>query len=175
MTGGQRFAAPNVMLGKPIYDWAENDVLRYIWEKQLRYAPAYDAQHLAGVGLRVSTPLHAESAKHFGKLRETEPDLYAACIALWPDMLLQERYWSELDRKATIRRYGTSWDGVREWILANITDGPQLSLALSRLDQVILLARVRPDSWPIEYVLSQFVNGSFKRLMQPMKAKPVQE
>jgi len=173
VTGGVRYAAPNVSLVKPIYDWQENDVLRYIWEHQLDYAPAYDAQHLAGVGLRVSTPLHAETAKHFGKLRETEPDLYAGCIALWPEMALQERYWSELDRKAATRRYGMSLDGVRQWVLDNLDDPHSLDLALLRLDQVERLARKRPEVWPPEYVLSQFMNGSFKRMLQPQKVRAI--
>lgn len=171
--GAARFAAPNVSLAKPIYDWQENDVLRYIWEQQLDYAPAYDAQHLAGVGLRVSTPLHAESAKRFGKLRETEPDLYAGCIAIWPEMLVQERYWSELDRGAAIRRYGQSLAGVREWILANISEGHALDLALDRLGQIERLARNQPAAWPPDYVLTQFITGSFKRIPQPLKVHDV--
>jgi predicted phosphoadenosine phosphosulfate sulfurtransferase len=171
VTGGARYRAPNVSLAKPIYDWLENDVLRYIWEHELDYAPAYDAQHLAGVGLRISTPLHAEAAKHFGKLRETEPELYAGCIALWPEMVLQERYWSELDRKAIATRYGTSLEGVRQWILDSLEDPHSQELALSRLDLVERLAVRRPDAWPPEYVLRQFMNGSFKRVLQPLKVQ----
>jgi len=166
-----RLRAPNVMLGKPIYDWEEDDVLQYIWEHQLPYAGTYDNQHLAGVGLRVSTPLHAEASKHFGKLRETEPELYAACIALWPDMLLQERYWSSLDRKALLRRYGQSWAGVRAYITEHITDETSQRLAFRRLDEVELMAMRRPESWPTEYILSAMVTGAFKRVIQPLKPK----
>lgn len=167
--GAARLRAPSVSLAKPIYDWQENDVLRYIWEHGLDYAPAYDAQHLAGVGLRVSTPLHAEAAKSFGKLRETEPDLYAGVIAIWPEMQLQERYWRELDRKAIQARYGSSLEGVREWILANLTDMHSQALALKRLDLIVVMAKNQPDAWPPDYVLTQFVTGSFKRVIQPKK------
>jgi predicted phosphoadenosine phosphosulfate sulfurtransferase len=167
--GAARLRAPAVSLAKPIYDWQENDVLRYIWEHGLKYAPAYDAQHLAGVGLRVSTPLHAEAAKKFGRLRETEPELYASVIDIWPDMLLQERYWSELDRKAIMARYGASLEGVRQYILDTITDDHSQALALKRLDLIVVMARNQPDAWPPDYVLTQFVTGSFKRVIQPKK------
>jgi predicted phosphoadenosine phosphosulfate sulfurtransferase len=172
--GAARKRAPNVMLGKPIYDWEEDDVLQYIWQHQLDYAGTYDNQHLAGVGLRVSTPLHAEASKHFGKLRETEPELYAACIAIWPDMTLQERYWSELDRKAIVARYGQSFAGVRAYITEQITDEQSQRLAFMRLNEVEAMALTRPESWPPDYVLNAFVTGAFKRVIQPLKPKPEQ-
>lgn len=164
-----RPGAPSVMLGKPIYDWQENDVLRYIWENELRYAPAYDHQHLIGQALRVSTPLHAESARHFGKLRQTEPEFYAQLIDLFPDMQLHERYWGELDREALERRYGQSLAGVRQYILDRITDPKLQPLALERLDLIVTMARRQPEIWPPYYVLSQFINGSFKRVIQPIQ------
>jgi predicted phosphoadenosine phosphosulfate sulfurtransferase len=169
--GAARKRAPNLLLAKPIYDWDENDVLQYIWEHQLDYAPAYDAQHLAGVGLRVSTPLHAEAAKHFGRLRETEPALYASCIAIWPEMQLQERYWRDLDRGALLRRYGQSFAGVRAYITEHITDEKSQRLAFRRLDDVETMALRRPESWPPEYILNAFVTGAFKRVIQPLKPK----
>jgi predicted phosphoadenosine phosphosulfate sulfurtransferase len=88
----------NVSLCKPLYDWEENDVFRFFFERGIRYCELYNAQHVAGASLRVSTPLHPESAKRFGDLRRISPLFYQQVVTLFPEMLEQERYFSELDR-----------------------------------------------------------------------------
>ena len=49
---------------KPLYDWEENDVFRYFFEREIRYCPIYDAQSLRRLGIRLchrQTDRHAEA------------------------------------------------------------------------------------------------------------------
>jgi predicted phosphoadenosine phosphosulfate sulfurtransferase len=90
--------ATNVKLCKPIFDWEENDVFRYFYDRKIRYCKLYDLQMWAGNSLRVSTPLHAESAKKFDLIRSTVPDFYRRVTDVFPEMLAHERYYKEMDR-----------------------------------------------------------------------------
>lgn len=160
-------SSPRVALCKPIYDWKEDDVFKYFYDHNIRYCPLYDAQHLIGDSLRVSTPLHAESAKRFGRLRQTCPQFYQQIVTLFPEILVQERYWDELDRDAIKRRYAASFEGIRAYIEDNIEEGPQRDLALKRLRDAMVGAKTRPDAFHPEYVLNYFVTGAFKRKLVP--------
>ncbi|NBW22265.1 MAG: peptidase S14, partial [Caulobacteraceae bacterium] len=57
-----------VMIGKPIYDWSEKDIFKYLYDNKINYAKIYDAQLFNNENLRVSTPLHAESSKKIYKI-----------------------------------------------------------------------------------------------------------
>lgn len=159
----------NVKLVKPIYDWTELDIFKYLHDNNVEYAKTYDNQLTAGQGLRVSTPLHAESAKRFHKLREVEPVLYAQIIEVFPEMLVHERYFREYDRKAIHRAYGGSLTDVRQWILDNITETKQREKALRAFRDVLGRASRDPEAYPPEHILTQFVNGSFKRKILPLQ------
>jgi predicted phosphoadenosine phosphosulfate sulfurtransferase len=67
-------AARQVSLCRPIFDWEENDVFRFFYDRKIKYCSLYDLQMWAGNSLRVSTPLHAESAKRFDRIKATVPD-----------------------------------------------------------------------------------------------------
>lgn len=160
-------ASKKASLVKPIFDWQENDVFRYFYDRGIRYCPLYDAQVWSSTPLRVSTPLHAEAAKVFGTLRSTSPTFYAQLIERWPEMQLQERYYGELDRDAVLDRYAGSFDDIERWIREHITEPRQLDLALKRLAAVRTSARLAPTSYPLDYVLRQFTTGAFKRRIMP--------
>lgn len=89
---------PRVHICKPIYDWTENDIFLYFYKKKINYCPIYDAQMLNGEALRVSTPLHAESAKRFDKIKTRYPVFYQQLVNLFPEMKVQERYYNSLDK-----------------------------------------------------------------------------
>jgi predicted phosphoadenosine phosphosulfate sulfurtransferase len=161
-------AAPNVSLVKPLYDWQENDIFRFFYERQIGYCELYDSQHLAGENLRVSTPLHAESAKRIGQLRAIAPTFYRQVMNLFPEMLVQERYYAELDHAAVVRRYGQDGDGVRSYILDTLTDEHQQAKALGMLADIITRRVRTPHSYPWPYVLKYFMGGSFKRQLLPL-------
>jgi 3'-phosphoadenosine 5'-phosphosulfate sulfotransferase (PAPS reductase)/FAD synthetase len=44
----------NVKLCKPLYDWEENDVFRYFYDRQIRYCPVYDSQLWSGANFLVT-------------------------------------------------------------------------------------------------------------------------
>ncbi|HLK60328.1 MAG TPA: phosphoadenosine phosphosulfate reductase family protein [Chthonomonadaceae bacterium] len=162
---------PNVSLCKPLYDWQENDVFRFFYERGIRYCPLYDAQHLAGASLRVSTPLHAESAKHLHRLPAIAPIFYDQVMQLFPEMQVQARYWQELDKDALKERYGQSYDGVRAYILEHIQDESQQRKALTHFEKVLIRARNRPEGYPPAYVLTWIMTGAFKRELLPLRSK----
>jgi hypothetical protein len=163
-------AGRKVSMVKPIFDWQENDVFRYFYDHGIRYCPIYDAQAWGRQELRVSTPVHAESAKHIGKLRETSPKLYAQVMQLFPEMLVQERYWRELDRKGAREQYLVDgWDGIARWIAENVSDPEQLAKARKALQQCRDGDARLPDSFPVDYVLDHMIRGAYKRRIPPCR------
>lgn len=156
------------MLVKPIFDWEENDVFRYLYDRGIPYCPVYDAQLWGGVQLRVSTPLHAEFAKRFGRLKLFSPVLYDRVLELFPDMRTHERYFGELDRKAIVEKYGQSFHGVRAWIAENIVDTKERTLALRRVMGAQSRARRTPTAYPPGHVLKAIMGGAYKREILPL-------
>ena len=160
--------ARNVQLCKPLFDWEENDVFRYFWDRKIRYCSLYDAQLWNGDRFRVSTPLHAEAAKYFDKIRSCTPALYERLIAIFPEMLAHGRYWRDIDQDAIKRRYGHSYEGVCAWIEETIEDETELALARQRYVAVMKRARRSPQAYPPDYLLYRFRTGAFKREIMPL-------
>ncbi len=170
---------PNVKLCKPIYDWSEKDIFKYFYDKKIKYCPVYDMQMWNRQPLRVATPLHAESAKMFKKLKTLYPVFYEQVIDIFPEMLEQERYWQELDRYGIIYTYPKSWSGIFQYIKDKIDDPKLRKLAFKRVFECIktrenhLKANRYKDNYggyPILYVFKQIIGGQFKRSIQPCKS-----
>ena len=158
-----------VKLCKPIYDWEENDVFRYFYDRNIEYCKLYDHQMWAGQALRVSTPLHAESSKRFSKIKMSAPEMYANLIEIFPEMLAHERYYSELDRDGVKKRYGQSYEGVRAWIEENIDEEGQHKKAIQRYNSVMHRALRFPNAYPPKHLLNAFMSGAYKREILPIK------
>lgn len=161
-------SSKRVSLVKPIFDWQENDLFKYFHEQGIAYCGVYDRQMWAEDRLRVATPMLAESAKQFHKLRAVDPVLYEQVITLFPDMLLQERYWHDLDTSAAVEKYGKTHAGVRAWVLENITDANTRAKALNCFRSVMRREHNAPGSYPPDYLIKQFMSGAFKREIQPL-------
>jgi predicted phosphoadenosine phosphosulfate sulfurtransferase len=161
-------AARNVNLCRPIFDWEEDDVFRYFFDRGIRYCKLYDLQMWAGSALRVSTPLHAESAKKFDRIKSTVPDFYQRVTAVFPEMLAHERYFKELDTEALHRQYGQTYDGVRLWIDENILEEGQYTKAVAEFDSAMVRAAKNPELYPARYLLTTFMSGGFKRRILPL-------
>jgi predicted phosphoadenosine phosphosulfate sulfurtransferase len=159
----------HVKLCKPLFDWEENDVFRYFYDRGIAYCPIYDAQMWGRSSLRVSTPLHAESAKKFALVRTLSPDFYERLVAVFPEMLAHERYYRELDRDAIRERYGTSYEGVRAWIEENIEDEANHKKAVERYVAVMKRAAHSPGAYPPRHLLNAFMQGAYKREILPVK------
>lgn len=153
-----------VRLCKPIYDWQQMDVLKWLWENEIQWCPVYDYQELARVGLRVSTPLHAGSARKFDTLREVEPDFYQAIVEIFPDMILQERYAKEWDTKALLRPYlKDGFEGVARYIEENIEGDGSKRTARLRLKEWQERHRKDPENYPVNLLLETIAFGFTKR------------
>jgi len=161
-------AAKNVSLVKPLYDWQENDIFKFFMERGIKFCPIYNAQHLAGENLRVSTPLHAESSKRIGQLRAIAPQFYGQLMAMFPEMLVQERYFKDLDTSGVVKQYGASLAGVRSYILDKMDDEHQQAKALKMLSDVEVRASKDAAAYPPDYVLKYFMGGTFKRQLLPL-------
>ena len=102
-------SSARVSLCKPIFDWEENDVFRFFYDKGIAYCPIYDHQLLAGRALRVATPLHSEQAKRIGQLREIDPEFYNRVLKVFPEMEVQGAHLNFLQgRKRCAGRGATS-------------------------------------------------------------------
>ncbi len=174
-----------VKLVKPIYDWSQADVFRYFYDRGIQYCSIYDEQTWNRMGLRVSTPLHAESAKRFGKLRTLYPVFYEQLIRLFPEMLAQEKYWDSMDIYGVIAGYPASWAGVHQYVNQRIADPHQRELARKRVE---MARKIRENNlrdgkgsagnfggYPILYVFKQVINGAYKRVIQPCRTPSKEE
>ena len=172
--------SPNVKLVKPIFDWSENDVFRYFYDRKIRYCSIYDVQVWNKQALRVSTPLHAETAKELHKLKTLYPLFYSQVMDIFPEMIVHERYFKDLDRFSIINRYPKSWRGIHLYIKENISDQKMRTIAYQRVEFTKKVREKnkltgnagRPENmwgYPIMYVFQQVINGSYKRKIQPLK------
>ena len=154
---------PRLMLGRIIYDWSEDDVFRYFYDKDIRYCAIYDHQAFNGEGLRVSTPLHAETAKRLDVLRTRDPVFYDRVLQVFPEVAVQGRYFKDYDTSGMSEGYERTFDGLRSFVNDTITDPAQNELANRRLESVLNRERNDPGSHPIEWLFKVFANGQFKR------------
>lgn len=163
-----------IKLCKPIYDWSEDDVFLYFYKNNIKYCPIYDLQVLNKDNLRVSTPLHAEASKRFNKLATLYPKYYQQLVDIFPEMLVQARYWDSLGKEDVTNQYEHTFDGIRAYINANLT-GDQRLKALEQVNHVEVTrnnkrSKANPTGgYPILYVFKQIINGNYKRRIQPKK------
>lgn len=156
--------APHVKLGKPIYDWSENDVFKYFMEEEIDYCGIYDSQCMASSALRVSTPVHAEHAKIIGRLRTIDPVFYDRVLKIFPQMATVDRYWKEYDKNGIMQTYlKDGWAGIRRYITEHL-EGDQLTLALKRYRQIYPMAQKHPQQYEARRILQYFMNGGYKRM-----------
>lgn len=166
----------NVKLVKPIYDWTQDDVFVYFYKKNIAYCGIYDMQILNGDNLRVSTPLHSEAAKTFYKFKTLYPKFYQQLIDLFPEMLVQEKYWKEYDRRSIIYKYEHSWEGIIHYIDEHLSEHQNM-LAKKRVFECMTMrenhtakgkGRHNLAGYPILHVFETIVSGGYKR---PIQAK----
>lgn len=152
---------------KPIYDWTEDDVFLYFYRNRIKYCHIYDLQLFNGDNLRVSTPLHAEASKRIDKLQTLYPIFYSQLVELFPDVLLQARYYKELKPADNIfDNYPPTIDGIIQYAKDTIKDRKQLELAIACVRQAAGRRQEDGDThggYPLRYIAMQIRNGSYKR------------
>lgn len=174
----------HIKLCKPIFDWSIKDVFKYFYDNHVRYCDIYDAQMWNDEALRVSTPLHAESAKKFHKIRTLYPTFYQQLIDIFPEMLVQERYWASYDQYGIIYKYEKSWNGIVKYIKQNINDKNEQLKALKMIAdcRTYKQNRLLQDSntsncggYPLFYVFKAVVAGNYKRGLLPVSRVTAQD
>jgi len=156
-------------MGRPIYDWEENDVFKYLYDNKIKYCSIYDSQLWGGRGLRVASAISTEAAKQFHTTAAIDPQLYDRVVEVFPEMFLQERYFREIDKTAAIEQYSQSWETIENYILENITDPKQRQKAIKELASVRVRAAKLPDLYPLPYVLKCFMSQGGERTILPQK------
>lgn len=165
----------NVRIVKPIYDWREKDVFRYFFEHKIQYCPTYDVQLFAGKALRVATAVNQQAAKQFHLLRRMHPVLYEQIITIFPEMLLQERYYKDMDRESVFDQYAHTFDGVVQYIQDTVPDAEKRKLFIGYVRCAEHIRATKPKSknlggYPVLHVFKQIYTGN-KQMIQP-KGKP---
>lgn len=155
-----------VKLCKPIYDWEQNDVLQYIYESGFPWCELYEAQEIAGIGLRVSTALHVVAARKFKELAEIEPEFYGKILEVFPEMADQARYWDDFDQKAVMEPYLASdphdFNGVMRYVRDNVPKENQ-KLVIDRIRLWKGRHETDPENYPVDLLLRTIMFGTIKQ------------
>jgi len=163
--------AKQAALVRPIFDWSDDDVFRFIYDLGIQYCPIYDHQLWGGAALRTSTAVNPQAAKVLHHLEGYDPELYERMIDVLPDMAVQRRYWAEYDAKGILDRYSTSWDQIEAWVLQAYSTPDQTAKALDCLAATRIRADISPGAYPLRYVLQSLMRQSGRRDILPLKPK----
>lgn len=159
-----------INLCKPIFDWQEDDVFKYFYDKKIDYCKIYDYQTYGGHGLRVETPTISEEAKKMNTLKAIDPVMYEQIIDVFPDMILQEKYFKDTQdhRKREVQKYGQSFEMIKQWIKENVKETTTQSKALYELKSIMRRRIADKGAYPPDYVFKHFRNGGFGRTLMPL-------
>lgn len=170
---------PDIFLGRVIYDFSEKDVFKYLYDHNVQYCETYDKQMYNGEAMRVSTPLHAESAKKLFKLKTIYPVFYDQLVNLFPDIEIQARYFRDIDRYAIMDKYPHTFEGILDYIVDNV-DASMQEIAMYRVKQArtnrinnINAGRGKYGGYPVLYVFKSIINGGYKRRLLPKREKEI--
>lgn len=160
-------------LCKPLYDWDEKDILKYLYDNKLPYCKVYDWQYYAKMELRTSPFLHPEKIRHLKKLRQIDPQFYDQMLKIFPDQQTHDRYADSRNNQGIIAKYGNDWDGIHNYIIEHYEEGKPRDLALQRLVQIGKLSESNRNkgmnNYPLDYVLKYFIRGQVWKLLLPYR------
>lgn len=160
-------------LCKPMYDWEERDVLKYLYDYKIPYCKVYDWQLFAKMELRTSPFLHPEKMRHLKKLRQLDPQFYDQLLKIFPDQAIHDRYSESRDDGAIIQKYAHSVEGIEQYIKEHYDEGKMRNLALNRLYQIYKLQKSERNkemnNYPLDYVLKYFIRGQIWKLLLPYR------
>jgi predicted phosphoadenosine phosphosulfate sulfurtransferase len=160
-------------LCKPMYDWEEKDVLKYLYDHKLPYCRIYDWQLFAKMELRTSSFMHPEKMRHLKKLRQIDPVFYDQLLKIFPEQVVHDRYADERDDQALIAKYAQTIEGIETYIKEFYQEGKPRILALNRLYQIYKLQESernkQMNNYPLDYVLKYFIRGQIWKLLLPFR------
>lgn len=159
-------------LCKPLFDWEENDILKYLYDNKIPYCKLYDWQFFSKMEMRTSSFLHPEKIRHLKKLRQIDPAFYEQILKIFPDQVVHDRYAEARDDSKIIEKYGNNGlQGVHDYIIDHYPDDENRQAALFRLHEIQQLRKSERnkslDTYPIPYVLKYFIRGQIWKLLLP--------
>ena len=163
-----------VTLCKPIFDWEMNDVFKYFMDFEIPYTSWYEQQLWSGDTLRVDQPLNPENSQKLDLWAKADPEFYDRLSQIFPEVRAQERYIKDIDTKHLYETYGKDLNGVEKWVNANIPKNTRAyQEAMRELNRIRRRAKTQPTRWlpggNAEYVLREFMKGTYKRQLQPYR------
>lgn len=172
---------------KPIYDWSTKDIFKFFSDFDIKYAPVYDTQLWSNNQLRVATPFTNEGAKSLNKLRDGDPVFFDRLMTIFPEMLVQARYYDAIDKEAIIDRYGANEAGILKYIEDELSGRAQIK-ALKAVKDLFKARAVGMVSknvtksplqlccmYPLRYIFYSIINGSYKRNLQHLNYDKIEE
>lgn len=163
---------------KPIYDWSEKDIFKFIQDYGIKCAPVYDTQAWGKCPLRVATPFHSEGAKNLPLLKQYDPEFYDRLTTVFPEMIVQARYYKDLDTQAVYEKYGVHKQGILDYVEENIKGRSKekclkiLTFIWKTRDEEKQTGR-DISAFPYYYLFQNIVNGGYKRTILPIPNQSV--
>lgn len=160
-----------VTLARPLYDWTEADVLRYLADHGIRPADVYDAQawHSRKGDLRTASLLAAEQMRDLPTLAVTDPDAYDLLVRAFPQVAVAKRYLRDLKDKHLKGADVETWEELEEWVYQRFAGRPHaLAGALDRLEFARGLAKRNPHGFPPWWVQHEIAREGHGTGMMPL-------
>lgn len=152
-----------LMFAKPIYDWLEMDVLKFIAEEHgANWCEYYDLATLVGGVKRVGIPLHSVSIRRLRDYIAAEPEWYGPLYDAFPQIDAQYRLWPEFDVDKYIDDYAADgWDGVRRCIDENMLTPGMHRTAMAFAAEFRRKHNTDPMSYPVGWLVRSLVLNEF--------------
>lgn len=158
-------SARNVSIVKPIYDWSERDIFKWLHENRVPFAESYRKQHLASVPLRVATPLHGEAIRNLDRRAEADPEFVNRLRRVFPDIDAHIRYSRQTDLKRRADGY-EGFDGARQYARDHL-EGRKRQQALRLIRQYESMHKNDPDQYPVAPLMNALARGVVHRMLMP--------
>lgn len=163
--------ANGVTLCRPIYDWLEMDVLKYLDDEGIEPAGVYHAQGWHGGELRTSALTAVEQIRDVARMRATDPDAYAALIEAYPDAATMGRYDAEMKDRLRIGKRAESYLEVRRWIDQRYEPGTTAHRhAMARYKFAMRLVRNNPEGVPPWWIQREIARNGHGSGLLPLPA-----
>lgn len=159
----------HVPMVRPIYDWHENDVLRYLLDNGEDPAAIYHAQAWNDTTeLRTASLLAAEQMRDLDRLRATDPDAFDTVVGLIPNAATALRYTRDLADPHLKGADCTTYAEVTDWILGRFPDTSTRKQAFGRLEFARGLAKRNPRGFPAWWVQHEIARMGHGTGMMPL-------
>lgn len=159
-----------IVNSQPIYDWSEDDIFLYFYKNNIQYCHTYDMQMWNNETLRVATPLVAENKFKFDKFKSYDAEWYDRLVEIFPDMILNEKYYKEYKKSIDLSKYEPTIDSLLEFIDDNIDDEYYQNMAKKRVRQALHqrltnLKKGRPyfGGFPYRKIFKDLYSGNYKK------------